>query len=135
MDALIVLSCVALVAFAALCITLIVFALQAKKSMESITNNVQRIQGDVAELKTSAIPVLYETTEVLRTTRTAIIRIEEGAEALSKGAKTFAGIAEDIRAVEMKVLDKVQVPLNDVLNLTTGVVKGVTTFVRTLLNK
>ena len=93
---------------------------------------VELIQRDVHELKVSAKPVIEKAGLVLDLTQQTLSRLESDLEVLSSGAKSIAGIAEDVRLLEQNLLARVKPSLEDLASIVSGVARGVTTFARKL---
>ena len=127
-----VLGSVTLIAVAVLCIVGVVFLLDAKRQLARVVTVTETAGRDISELRKALDPVLTEARTMLVRTTETLERIDIQLEKVGKGADVFKDIAEDVRAIEQRVVAKVAGPIDDITGLFAGTVKGITTFIRKL---
>ncbi len=132
---LLVFLCAALVSLAVLCWILAVVAMRASRELQRIAGVTEGIHKNLDELKSAAIPVIERAGTVLEETSSVLQRVETDLDHLSRGASSFAQIAEDIRVLEQGLMARIRPSLEDAASLVSGVVKGVTTFARKLTDR
>ena len=132
---LIIFSAVALSAFTILCVTLAFVAVRASRSLEAITSTLNGVGTDIAEMKEQALPMIEEATSVLQRADSALLKIDSAVEHLSAGTSAIRGIADDARSLEREVVDSLRPSINEITNFVTGSLKGVTAFLKSLLQR
>jgi uncharacterized protein YoxC len=132
---LLIFACVALGAVAVLCVTLAIVALQAGKNLGRLTTTMEAVGNDVSEIKSQAIPLIEKATTVMQRTDVAMTKLDGSLDNLENGARALRGIAEDTRKLEQEVLRRVQPALEDITSLVSGAVKGLSTFIRNVMDR
>lgn len=132
---LIIFSAVALSAFTILCVTLAIVALRASKSLDRITTTLEDVGSDVSEMKEQALPMIDEATVVLQRTDVTLNKLDGAIDQLAAGTTALRGIADDARALERHVVDRLRPSIDDITSMVSGSVRGVATFVRSLLER
>ncbi len=128
-------ACIALGAAAVFFVVLAIVAMKAGRDLDRMTTVVEAMRADVGELKAATLPVITKAGEVLDETKDVLVRTENDLAKLSNGAAHLAGIAEDLRQLEQKLVARVQPSLEELASLVSGVAKGVTTFARKVLDR
>ena len=132
---LVIFSAVALSAFTILCVSLAIVAFRAAKNLDRITITLADMGTDVSEIKQQALPLIDEATVVLQRADGTLEKLDGVADQLTAGSSAIRGIADDARALEQHVVGRLRPSIDDLTDLVSGSVKGVTTFVRSLLDR
>jgi ABC-type transporter Mla subunit MlaD len=82
-----------------------------------------------------ATPVLVRSEELLEQLHQTVQNADRQLDKLSRGADTFASIAQDVKDFEVGIMNRIRPSVEDVVSLVAGATKGATTFIRTLLSK
>ncbi|CAN5452356.1 hypothetical protein BH10BAC6_BH10BAC6_16240 [soil metagenome] len=131
---LLIFGCIALGAVTILCVAATVVLLRSRTHVERVVISVESMQGDIAQLQRQLKPVLEHTAIVL----TDVQRIVESADKklgqLGSGIDTFESIAKDMKDIESLVVRKMKGPLEDILGIVAGTVRGVTAFTKKIVN-
>jgi len=134
-NTLIIFGSIALGAFSILCISLVIVAFRASKNLDRITATLGEIGTDVTQIKDQALPLFDEATMVLQRADTTMAKLDGAVDQLAAGTSAIRGIADDARALEQQVVDRLRPTIDDLTGLLAGSVKGVTSFVRSLLDR
>ena len=129
---LLIFVCIALAAATILFVVCAQLALKTGNNFDRMTVVVELMQKDIHELKVAAKPVIEKAGIVLDQTQQTLGRLESDLAVLSSGAKSLAGIVEDVRELEQNLLARVRPSLEDLASIVSGVARGVTTFARKL---
>lgn len=132
---LIVFLCVALSAVTVVCITATVVLINSSKHVVRIVASVERSSQTMQEIKQQLGPVLQRSEELFEQLRSTTQNANRQIEKLSKGADAFSAIATDVRSFEAEALDRLRPAMQDVTSLVSGVARGLTTFVRSLMQR
>ncbi|NQW30396.1 MAG: hypothetical protein HQ472_07785 [Ignavibacteria bacterium] len=132
---LLVFICVALGALTTLCITLALVAVRSAKELTKLAVYVEVIRTDIAEVKQSMVPVINKTGRVLDEVQGAMLRVNQGLEAVTVGTELFKSLATDVKDLEREFIERVKSPLLDVASLLASTIKGATVFIKTLTGK
>jgi len=132
---LLIFACIALGAVAVLCVTLAFVAVRAGKNLQQMVGTIDSMAKDVSEIKDESIPLIVQATEVLQQTDAALAKLDRSLDNIEGGSQAFLGIAQDTRNLEREVVRRLQPAIEDMTSLATAGVKGVTTFLRNLLDR
>ena len=132
---LVIFGCIALGAVSVLCITAAAIVIKASKNLDRMTNTVERMGLDVAEMKSEMTPLIQRGVSVMEKTDSAVGKLDESLDQLTFGSKAVRGIAEDTRKLEQEMVERVRPALNDLTKLANSVVGGLTAFVRNLMDR
>jgi ABC-type transporter Mla subunit MlaD len=132
---LLIFSCLALASGAILCIVLAGVAIRALKEVGKLTATIEQLGADVRDIKAEVIPVLNETATMIRKTDQTLDHLDENLQRISRGTQTLENVAADVRAFEQDLLKKVQGPVDDMVTVLSGTVRGLATLVKKVLDR
>lgn len=132
---LVIFSCIALGSLAALFVTLTFVAVAARKDLGRITFTLEQVGKDVSDLKGSALPILEQTSSVLKITEVTLAKLDDDLDRFSRGAQLFESAAREVKNLQVMVVDKIRTPLNDITSLFSGAIRGFSEFTKTILDK
>lgn len=125
----------ALLSFTVLCIVAVVVLLHTRRQVDRMVLTAERSAADLHELRMRATPVLVRSEELLEQLHTTVQNADRQLDKLSRGADTFASIAQDVKDFEVGIMNRIRPSVEDVVSLVAGATKGATTFIRTLISK
>lgn len=131
---LLIFGCIALAAVTILCVAATVVLLRSRTHVERVVTSVESMQVDVAQLQHQLQPVLERTAIVLTDVQRIVENADKKLDQLSGGIDTFASIAKDVKDIESMVVSKMKGPLEDILGIVAGTVRGVTAFTKKIVN-
>jgi uncharacterized protein YoxC len=131
---LLIFGCIALGAVTILCIAATVVLLRTRTHVERVVVGVESMQTDVAQLQQQLEPVLERTAIVLSDVQRIVENADKKLDQLSGGIETFASIAKDVKELESMVVGKMRGPLEDILGLVAGTVRGVSAFTKKIVS-
>jgi len=131
---LLIFGCIALGAVTILCIAATVVLLRTRTHVERVVVSVESMQTDVAQLQQQLEPVLERTAIVLSDVQRIVENADKKLDQLSGGIETFASIAKDVKELESMVVGKMRGPLEDILGLVAGTVRGVSAFTKKIVS-
>ena len=132
---LIIFGSIALAACAVLCVTLAIVALRASKNLDRITSTLEQMGNDVTEIREQTVPLLDESRLVMRRTDATLQKLDGAVDQLAAGTSAIRGIADDARALEQDVVNQLRPTIEDLTGMVRGSVKGVASFIRSLLER
>jgi len=132
---LVIFGSIALGACAVLCVTLAIVAVRASKNLDRITTTLEQMGNDVSEIREQAVPLIDESRLVMRRTDATLVKLDGAMDQLAAGTSAIRGIADDARALEQDVINQLRPSIDDLTGLVRGSVRGVTSFVRSLLER
>ncbi len=131
---LLIFGCIALGAVTILCIAATVVLLRTRTHVERVVVSVESMQTDVAQLQQQLEPVLERTAIVLSDVQRIVENADKKLDQLSGGIETFASIAKDVKELESMVVSKMRGPLEDIMGLVAGTVRGVSAFTKKIVS-
>lgn len=131
---LLIFGCIALGAVTILCIAATVVLLRTRTHVERVVVSVESMQTDMAQLQQQLEPVLERTAIVLSDVQRIVENADKKLDQLSGGIETFASIAKDVKELESMVIGKMRGPLEDILGLVAGTVRGVSAFTKKIVS-
>lgn len=131
---LLIFGCIALGAVTILCIAATVVLLRTRTHVERVVVSVESMQTDVAQLQQQLEPVLERTAIVLSDVQRIVENADKKLDQLSGGIETFASIAKDVKELESMVVGKMRGPLEDIMGLVAGTVRGVSAFTKKIVS-
>lgn len=131
---LLIFACIALAALAVLCVAATIVLLNSRKQFERVVVTMENIQGDVTQIKGQLEPVLERSATVLSDVQRIVENADARLDQLSQGIETFSTIAKDVRDLEHMVVGKLRGPLEDIVGMVAGAVRGVTAFTKKIVN-
>lgn len=130
---LLIFACLALGAVTILCIAAAVVLLRSRTHVERVVVSVESMQVDLAQLQRQLKPVLEHTAIVLTDVQRIVENAGKKLDQLSSGIDAFSSIAKDVKDIESMVVGKMKGPLEDILGIVAGTVRGVTAFTKKLV--
>lgn len=131
---LLIFGCIALGAVTILCIAATVVLLRTRTHVERVVVSVESMQTDVAQLQQQLEPVLERTAIVLSDVQRIVENADKKLDQLSGGIETFASIAKDVKELESMVVGKMRGPLEDIMGLVAGTVRGLSAFTKKIVS-
>ncbi len=129
-NTLVIFGSIALAAAAALFVILSIVALRAMKDITRMTSTLERVGLDISEIKTSVLPLISETTQMVRKTEQTIEQIDNSLQRISRGTQAFEKLATDIQSFEQELVGKIRVPVEDLLAAVSGGIKGLSSMLK-----
>lgn len=126
---------IALLAVTALCVVAIMWIVDLKKQVAHSVAVLDSTSRDVSTITQKLVPVLEEAKTMMMHAGHTFEQADIELEKIGRGADTFIAIAQDIRQFEQHLIGRIQGPLDDATSVVTGVLKGVSTFARTLFKR
>jgi len=130
---LLIFACLALGAVTILCIAAAVVLLRSRTHVERVVVSVESMQVDIAQLQRQLKPVLEHTAIVLTDVQRIVENAGKKLDQLGSGIDAFSSIAKDVKDIESMVVGKMKGPLEDILGIVAGTVRGVTAFTKKLV--
>lgn len=134
-NTLIIFACVALAAAATLFVVLSIAAIRAMRDVQRVADSVHQVSSDLREFKVQLVPLVTETTRMVKKTEQTLERVDHNLELITKGTQTFADIAQDIRALERDLVSQVQQPLNDLTSVLSGALGRVSSMAKKFVDR
>jgi uncharacterized protein YoxC len=115
----------ALLCVSALCVYLVTVV----KNLNIVLTNLER---DLREISSKAAPVLENMEVITSKVRTIAENVDGEIEQMRTTVGAIRGMAESVIDFQQRVQHKIEEPVMDAVSFLSGVVKGVTTFLRVI---